>query len=44
MGKTVPGWEKKQPPTTETPTTEEPATEEATSVATIGHGHGHGKK
>ena len=44
MGKTVPGWEKKHPPTTETPTTEAPPNEEATSEATTGHGHGHGKK
>jgi hypothetical protein len=44
MGKTVPGWEKKQPPTTETPTVETPTTEEATGQATTGHGHGHGKK
>jgi hypothetical protein len=42
MGKTVPGWEKKQPPTTEAPTSEEATTEEATGQATTGHGHAHG--
>jgi hypothetical protein len=44
MGKTVPGWEKKQPPATDTPTTEAPATDEASSQATVGHGRGHSKK
>lgn len=47
-GKTVPGWDKKQPPaetlTTEPPATDEGTTEEVTSQATTGHGNGHGKK
>jgi hypothetical protein len=42
MGKTVPGWEKKQTSTSETPTTEAPTTEQASGQATTGNGHGHG--
>ncbi len=44
MGKTVPGWEKKQPTTIETPTTGAPATDSATSQNTTAHGRGHSKK
>jgi hypothetical protein len=47
MGKTVPGWEKKHPSTTETstteaPSTEAPSTEQASGQQTTGDGHGHG--
>ena len=44
MGKTVPGWEKKQTSTSETPITEAPSTEQASGQATTGNGHGHSKK